>query len=190
MIGMRPMLDKIKSILSKSSGRPRVLCRFVRERQAAAAVEFALISLPFLALLFAIIETALVFFAGQTLQTAAATAGRLILTGQAQDASLSAAQFKQQVCAQVYGIFDCANSVYVDVESYSSFSSVNLNPPVSNGQLNTGSMGYNPGGPGDIVIVRLYYQFPVYVSMISLSNLNGGYNLLSGTYVYKNESYS
>ena len=187
MIGKRPMLDKVKSILSGCPGR---LSQFVRERQAAAAVEFALIVVPFLALLFAIIETALVFFAGQSLQTAAAAAGRMILTGQAQSAGWSADQFKQQVCGQIYGIFDCANSVYIDVQSYSSFASVNLNPPVSNGKLNTSSMGYNPGGPGDIVVVRLYYQFPVYVSLISLSNLNGGYNLLAGTYVYKNESYS
>jgi Flp pilus assembly protein TadG len=184
------MIKALKSIFPDRQGRVRGLGRFVRHREGTAAVEFAIVATPFLALTFAIIETAIVFFAGQTLQTAAATAGRLILTGQAQNAGWSAAQFKQQVCNQIYGIFDCANSVYVDVKAYSSFASVNLNPPVSNGQLNTSSMGYNPGGPGDIVVVRLYYQFPVSTGLISLSNLNGGYNLLAGTYVYKNESYS
>jgi len=183
------MVNALKLIFSARHGRLWFLRRFARHCEAAVAVEFALIATPFLALTFAIIETAIVFFAGQTLQTAAATAGRLILTGQAQNAGLTAAQFKQQVCNQIYGIFDCANSVYVDVQSYSSFSSANLNPPVSNGQLNTSSMGYNPGGSGDIVVLRLYYQYPVYVGLLSLSNLNGGYNLLAGTYVYKNESY-
>jgi len=184
------MFDKFKSILSMRRSRPRALRRLVRDCKAAAAVEFGLIIVPFLALLFAIFETAIVFFAGQTLQTAAATAGRLILTGQAQNAGWTADDFKQQVCGVIYGIFDCMSNVYIDVQSYPSFALANLTPPVSNGQLNTASMGYNPGGPGDIVVVRLYYQYPVYVSLISLSNLNGGYNLLAGTYVYKNESYS
>ncbi len=38
----------------------------------AAAVEFALVAVPFLALTFAMMETAFVFFAGQTLEAAAA----------------------------------------------------------------------------------------------------------------------
>jgi len=44
---------------------------FVLRQDAAAAVEFALVAAPFLALIFAIVETALVFFADQTLEVAA-----------------------------------------------------------------------------------------------------------------------
>jgi Flp pilus assembly protein TadG len=169
-----------------------LLRRFVRQRQASSTVEFALVAAPFLALTFAIMETAMVFFASQTLETAAATAGRLVMTGQAQTNGWSAAQFKQQVCNQIYGIFNCSSGVYIDVETYSSFSAVNLNAPISNGNLNTTSMGYNPGGPGDIVVLRLYYQYPVYVNLLgfNLSNLNGGLNLLAATAVFKNEPYA
>ena len=174
--------------VGRFTARP-LLSRFARHSRASSTVEFALVATPFLALIFAIIETSIVFFAGETLETAAATVGRLVLTGQAQTQGWSAAQFKQQVCDQIHGIFNCNNGVYVDVEAYSSFASANLSVPVTNGTLNTGNMGYNPGGPGDIVVVRLYYQLPVYVSMISLSNLNGGLNLLAATYVYKNEPY-
>jgi hypothetical protein len=43
-------------------------------------------------------------------------------------------------------------------------------------------------------MVRLYYQYPVYVNLLGLSgdlsNLNGGYNLLAATVVFKNEPYS
>ena len=41
------------------------LRRFRRDRRGSAAVEFALIATPFFALLFAIIETSIVFFAGR-----------------------------------------------------------------------------------------------------------------------------
>jgi hypothetical protein len=63
--------------------------------------------------------------------------------------------------------------------------------PISNGTFNSSSLGYNPGGPGDIVMVRLYYQYPVYVNLLgfNLANLNGGLNLLAATAVFKNEPY-
>jgi Flp pilus assembly protein TadG len=166
--------------------------RFARGQGGAAAVEFALVAAPFLALIFAILETALVFFASQTLESAASNAGRLIMTGQAQTAGYSQADFKTAVCNYLAGgLFNCANGVYVDVETYSTFSSINTTPPVTNGQLNTANMNYVPGGPGDIVVVRLYYQWPIYVSLLgdNLSNLNGGNRLLVATSVFRNEPY-
>ena len=167
-----------------------MLQRFVRQNRATTSVEFALLATPFLALTLGIIQTAIVFFAGQTLETAAASAGRLIMTGQAQTQGWSAAQFKQQVCNQVQGMFNCSGGLYIDVETYSSFASVNLALPVSNGTLNTANMGYNPGTPGEVVVLRLYYQYPVYFNVIGLNNLNGGLNLLAATAVFQNEPYA
>jgi Flp pilus assembly protein TadG len=166
--------------------------RFIRQEEAATAVEFGLLATPFVAGLFAILQTALVFFAGQALETAAASSARLIFTGQAQTNGWSAAQFKAQVCDQIQGIFNCASGLYVDVETYPSFSAVNTGMPVSNGAFNSSSLGYNPGGPGDIVMLRLYYQYPIYVNLLgfNLSNLNGGYNLFAATAVFKNEPYA
>jgi Flp pilus assembly protein TadG len=166
-----------------------ILRRFVRAPEGATAVEFALLALPFLALIFAILETAIIYFASQTLETAAASSARLVLTGQAQTAGWSATQFKQQVCNQVYAIFDCASGVYVDVKTASSFSSANLNTPVQSGNFDASQVGYDPGGPGDIVVLRLYYQYPVFVSLLGLSNLNGSRRLLAATAVFKNEPY-
>lgn len=168
----------------------RLACRFAREQKGAAAVEFALIALPFLALLFAILETALVFFAGQTLETAAAESSRLIMTGQAQTAGYSQADFKTQVCNRIYGLFDCAG-IYVDVKQYSDFSSVNNTAPVSNGTFDSSKMTYVPGGPGCIEAITLYYQWPIYVSLLGtgLSNLNGSKRLLAATAVFRNEPY-
>ena len=58
--------------------------------------------------MFAIMETAIVFFASQTLETAVADSARLIMTGQAQTQSFTQAQFKTAVCAKILGLFDCA----------------------------------------------------------------------------------
>jgi Flp pilus assembly protein TadG len=165
--------------------------RFLQRDDGAAAVEFALVAAPFIALLFAIMETALVFFAGQTLETATADSARLILTGQAQSQGLTQATFKQQVCAKIYGLFDCANGVYVDVKTYSTFAAADMSKPVdSNGNL-VNNFGYAPGGPCAIVVVRLIYQFPVYVSLLgfNLSDMSGGKRLLIATSVFRNEPY-
>ena len=169
----------------------RAARRFIRAHSGAAAVEFGLVAVPFLALTFAIMETALVFFSGQTLEAAAAASARLIMTGQAQSAGFSAQQFKQAVCNQIFGLFDCANGVYVDVKSYANFASINTTPPVTNGQLNTQNMSYSPGGPGSIVVVTLYYQWPIYVTLFSdnLNNLTGNNHLLAATNVFRNEPY-
>ena len=169
----------------------RVARRFGRAQEGAAAVEFALVAVPFLALTFAIMETALVFFSGQTLEAAAAASARLIMTGQAQTAGFSATAFKQAVCNQIFGLFDCANGVTVDVKSYTNFAAINTTPPITNGQLDTTNVAYSPGGPGNIVVVTLYYQWPIYVTLLGdkLDNLNGNNRLLVATNVFRNEPY-
>ncbi len=168
----------------------RLARHFARKQDGAAAVEFALVAAPFLALLFAILETAFVFFAQQTMEATAADAARLIMTGQAQTAAYTQGDFKNAVCARVYGLFDCANGMTIDVKTYASFSAYSYTPPVTNGVLNT-TTGYVPGGPGCIVVVTLYYQWPIYVSMYNtaLSNLNGNKRLLVATSVFRNEPY-
>jgi Flp pilus assembly protein TadG len=180
---------KIRRLAWRASPR-----RFMRRQDGAVAVEFALILLPFLALMFGIMETALVFFADQTLETAVTESARLIMTGQAQTSNLTAQTFKDQVCSRIYGLFNCPGGVYVNVQTYTSFGSITNTPPLdANGNLVTSGMGYQPGGPGDIVVVRLYYQWPIYVSLMSLSQLSNMSNhsrLLVATAAFVNEPYN
>src|SRR3954466_5691841 len=103
---------------------------FARGNDGAAAVEFGMVAAPFLALLFAIMETALIFFSGQALETAVADSARLIMTGQAQSQGLTQATFKNAVCARIYGLFDCQNGIYVDVQTFTSFSGITMNSPL------------------------------------------------------------
>lgn len=188
-IAVRKIAESVRHGLGRLI--PTSFKRFARGREASAAIEFGLVALPFTALIFAIIETALVFLAGQTLEAAVANSARLIMTGQAQTAGYTQANFKTQVCAQLTSLFDCANGVYVDVKTYTDFASVNTASPVTNGQLDTSKFTYQPGGPGSIVVVQLYYQWPIYVSLYSdnLSTLNGNKRLLVATAAFRNEPY-
>jgi Flp pilus assembly protein TadG len=186
------MSNRNRSKIATCVCRLLPLRRFARQQEGSAAIEFGLVAVPFIALTFAILETALVFFAGQTLETAASEAGRLIMTGQAQAAGYSQGQFKTQVCNFLAGgLFDCTNGVYVDVKTYNDFTSVNNTAPVSNGTFDTSKMNYQPSSPGCIVTVTLYYQWPIYVTLFgdNLTNLNGGSRLLAAASVFRNEPF-
>jgi Flp pilus assembly protein TadG len=164
--------------------------RFRRNRRGSAAVEFALVAPVFFALLFAIIETAIMFFASQVLETITQNSARMIFTGQAQTAAYTKDQFQAYVCTQIPALFTC-NNVYVDVQSYPGFSSVVISSQIdASGHLNTNTQ-YNPGGPGDIVVVRLFYQWPLFVTGLgyNISNLSGNQRLLAATAAFRNEPY-
>ena len=68
---------------SRRSGAGRLLFRrFRRSQDGAAAVEFAFVAVPFFALLFAIFETALMFWTNQVLEESLSQVSRSLVTGQ------------------------------------------------------------------------------------------------------------
>jgi len=175
--------------------RAAVRCRLVRFRRnqsGATVVEFALVALPFFALMFAIIETALLFFADQALDTAVSSAARLIRTGQAQEEGLTASGFKALICDQVVALFNCTAGLKVDVQKYSNFDAINLTPPVdANGNLNV-TQHYPTTHGGDIVVVRAYYEWPVMINLFGagLADMPDGTHLLTATAAFRNEPFS
>jgi len=164
---------------------------FRRNRRGSAAVEFALVAPVFFALLFAIIETGIVFFASQVLETINQNSARTILTGQAQNASYTQTQFANYVCTQVPALFTCAN-IYIDVESYKSFQNIAISSQIDGGNNFINNMQYSPGGPCDIVVVRMFYQWPLFVTGLgyNISNLTGNKRLLYATAAFRNEPYN
>ena len=170
--------------IMRAGAHRRLICSI----DGAAAVEFALIAPAFLALLLAIFEVAVVLLMQQALQTATTKSARLILTGQAQSQNTTAAQFKQQVCNNGTSLFNCSN-LYVNVQSFSSFSSVAMLNPVQNGTFNAASMSYSLGSPGSIEVVQVFYEWPVYLGPLgfNLSNMNGSIHLLVATAAFRNE---
>ena len=93
-------------------------------------------------------------------------------------------------------MFNCASNLYIDVESTStsSFSSISLaNPTNANGTLNTSGFGYSLGNPGDLVIVRLIYQWPIAGSGLVGALMNpvspNNYTLVA-TVAFRNEPYT
>jgi Flp pilus assembly protein TadG len=166
---------------------------FRRDRRGSAAVEFALVAPVFFGLLFAIIEAALVFFASQTLETATQDVARLVMTGQAQGIGYSQSQFKDQVCSRISALFDCQNGIYVDVESFPSFDKAIPPDAIDPNKQFVTTMQYKPGQACDVVLVRLFYQWPVFITRLGydydMSNLGNGKRLLTATAAFRNEPF-
>lgn len=164
--------------------------RFASDREGTAAIQFALVAPLFFALLFAIMETALVFFAGQALETGVHDAARLVMTGQAQTAKMTQAEFKQKICDRITTMFTC-NDLFVDVQKQTSFSDFTSNGKSACDTLGTG--GYAATGSGDVVMVRALYKWPLFVTGLGyyIGGSSGGVNcnkrLLVSTAVFRNE---
>jgi Flp pilus assembly protein TadG len=174
----------------------RLAARFRKNQDGAVAIEFGLVVLPFLALLFAILETALVFFAGQVLETAVGDASRLILTGQAKTQNLTAEQFKDRVCARIPALFNCKALVQVDVRAFGdSFASATVGSPIQSGRLHWGTGNGAPlySNPGDrqIVVVRAAMEYPIYIKFFgqTMANLSNGTRLIMASATFRNEPF-
>jgi Flp pilus assembly protein TadG len=170
-----------------------LLRRFARDRDGASALEFAIVAPFFFGLLFAILETALMFFASQVLETVTQNAVRMILTGQAQSASYQQADFRQYVCNQIpAAMFSCSNIV-VNVQSFPSFSSATFNNPFdANCQVLSSNIQYNPGGPGDVVLVQVSYPWQLFVTGLgyNIANCPNKQRLLKACAAFQNEPYN
>ena len=154
----------------------KLLRRFHRDRRGSAAVEFALIATPFFALLFAIIETSTVFFAGQVLETGLQDSARLLYTHQAQDAGMTAQQFKDDLCARVAVLMTCS-IIGVDVKFYTAGTAITITDPIDgSGNYDSSGFAYQtpPSGSTATVVARAFYQWPLYVTGLGYNIANIG----------------
>ncbi len=189
-------MSKLPAEQDNAKGRPRrrfgALRRFRRDSRAATAVEFGLVALPFFALLFAILETFLMFFADQVIETATTKGARLIRTGQAQTMGLDAAAFKTEICAAMNGLFNCDTNLTVDVRTYADFAAVDMGTPIDeDGNLDTDQFIFDAGEGGDIVVVRAFYEWPIHTNLLGLglANLADGNHLIAAATAFRNEPF-
>ena len=185
----RAIINGCKRALASRRRGLQLPRRFLASRDATSGVEFAIIGLPFLAIIFATLQTAILLMAQEELETAVEKTGRLVLTGQA--TNLTQTQFTNDVCADLVALFKCAN-LMVNMQTADSFSDASPAAPTltfnGNGQV-TNTWSYVPGSPGSIVVLQVMYQWPVFGALLgfNLSNLPNGNHLLIATSVFKNE---
>lgn len=189
------MATKLTSLI----GRALTRRAFLRDQKGATLVEFGLLAVPFFAIMAAILETSMVFMAGQVLDSAVHDASRFIRTGQAQSANVDIARFRSEVCERLYNLFNDCSALHVEVRKLADFTSVSITPPVDWSCEDDDCDWTRPetyptnanAGPSDVMVVQVYYKWPIILNLggLSLANLPDGRRLLGSAAVFRNEPF-
>ena len=160
--------------MDRASGR-LALRSFFSDRRANTAVEFALLAVPFLGLLFAIIETGVVLLVGSTISNVTEKVARTIQTGQVQQAGITTADAlrSQFVCpstgAGFLPSFIPCSALIVDVRTITTFADADVTSPFYNDPAN---VKFCPGNAGALVVVRVAYAMPVFLPILAYAANN------------------
>lgn len=171
--------------------RRGLLGAFRRDRKGATAIEFAIVAMPFLALVFAILEFGLAFFVNRVLDNAVIESARLLKTGQAQQQKFDKGQFKASICERLTDFLCNEDRFDVDVRVFDNFGSIAL-PDLTDEDGNlTGNFSYTSSKGGQIVVVRVIYRWPMFTSLLQTSAGDTGNmeRLLRSTAVFRNEPF-
>lgn len=177
------------------------------DHNGAAAIEFSIVGMPFLALLTGVLYLMLNFIAQQGLETASEGAARILLTGQAQsttithtngaiDLGMTAADFKTAICNGSNGVDSSGNAITFQksLPPFLTCGNLTINvaviPAYTTANMGNFASGYAPlsstGGQGNIVVLQLIYNWP---SFGGLMGSKFGGNLVA-TQVFTTEAYS
>lgn len=148
------------------------LRRLLRSRDGAAAIEFALLAIPYFLIVFAIIETFIAFTGEQLIANAVDTMARKLRTGQI-TATTSQTDFREAFCEEISILIQCDgatdNKLILDVRSFSTFADIPTTIPRDGGEkfgdLKATDI-YLPGGSGTINMVRAYYRWEIVTDLV------------------------
>jgi Flp pilus assembly protein TadG len=176
--------------------------RWHKDESGATAVEFGLVALPFLMLLFGIISVCLYFFTNFTLENAVWQTSRALRTGQVQQAkgAYSAAStpedkknaFKLAMCAIAPTFLDC-NKVVVIVQSNASFGGIVEPKCATNGvMVDQTAATFETGNASSVILVTVCYpwDFGGKLPFIKIGNLTNGAVLLQASVAFRTEPYN
>ncbi len=169
------------------------LRRYSNEEDGVAAVEFALVSFPFLFLIIGIIEMSLMFTAQSVLEYSNSAAGRLIRTGQLQDLTIEEQidMFEETVCDNASFLMDC-DQIQYQVQTVPDYASAQTIPaPEYDEDGLLVDSGFDIGGSSAIVFVRVVYRYPITLPIMQqlLSNYEDEFRMMISTSVLQTEPY-
>jgi len=170
---------------------PSPLPHLVRDKNGAAAIEFAILALPLFMLIFGILELAAMFFVDTALDAAVHKSARLIRTGQAAEKATSLAMFKAAVCEDMVYLLNCESKLLVVANVVSDISTAaGLMPADSDGNV-TITESFNIGYGSDYVLVQAFLPWSPVVPLYSLSSqtfVDGSY-VLGAAVLFRNEPF-
>jgi Flp pilus assembly protein TadG len=165
--------------------------RFRRDRSGATAIEFALVAMPLFLTIFVILECALHYFVGTSLDMAVQRTSRQIRTGQVQALALDQAAFKSAVCHEMKDLFGCREKLRLKVDVVADVGDPTQSDPTDRDGNLVVEDSFNTGRSGDVLLVQAFLPWPAFARLVSLSGertSEGDYILRSST-LFRNEPF-
>jgi Flp pilus assembly protein TadG len=144
----------------------RFLKRFRRNDDGGAAVEFALVAMPFIGLVVAVIELGIFFFASRYFEDGVFNASRQVMTQRLPAASICSA-FRTEIANNLAGWIN-PNNVVLSVSTGTNFGAGTA--------VNLSAGGCSFGTPGQVVTVTATYPYPFRGFRIALGGTLWGAN--------------
>lgn len=167
------------------SGASRPFKRFLRARSGATAIEFGILAVPFLFVMFATVETGLAFMAQLTLDGGVENVSRLVRTGQLDAEQLKPETFRKLVCEKVDVFLSC-EKLTIDLRSYASFEDVDLTQPSEDKANSTSTQ---PGSAKTIMALRVYYPWTSVTDVLKLMASESKTITLASVTAFRTEPY-
>ena len=164
--------------------------RFIDNRKGSAAIEFAILALPFLVVIFAIIELAMMYFVDSALDAALHKAVRQVRVGSAKTNAWNISNFKTAVCTDLAYSFSCADDLLVRASVITDMSSVSRVSAANKGVLSV-TEDFNIGASGDYVLVQAFLPWDPVLKLYPFAGarLNDGRYVLGAAELFKNEPF-
>jgi Flp pilus assembly protein TadG len=168
---------------------------FARDTRGVTVIEFAILAPIFFAIITAILEMSVTYFAGQVLESGMIDSSRAIRVGQAQRETWSVTTFKENLCGRLFGLFGECSDLHVDVRQINSFADATISVPLD---LNcetacqwTEPDRWTPGAPSSVMLVQVYYRYPSFLNFgaPNPAKLADGRRLLSASTIFRNEPF-
>ena len=147
---------------------------FLKDSEGAVAIEIALVSIPFLTMMFGIINTGMYFYAVNCIDRGLEDTARYIRTGEAQKGTapglsgsqMTASGFRTMVCNKATSYIDCSK-LQIRIFTAADWNGVNAFTCPTTGTLNSGAImaGDNTpisttaGTQSAVVLITTCYQW-------------------------------
>ena len=170
------VFTKLQTTKSAKPALKAAASSFIKDSSGQAGVEIAMVSVPFLTMIFGVVNAGMFFYAVNCVDRGVDDAARFIRTGEAQHgsasaggngtSSITAGQFRTLVCQRATSYVDCS-AMQIMVQSGADWSTINPLTCPTDGTAPAGNIAANDGTPisttagsqNSVVLITVCYKW-------------------------------
>ena len=167
-----------------------------KDKSGSVAVEFSIVAIPFLSIVFASLEIGWFYFVNAAIDAVTLEASREIRTGFPQESGLDSEGFYDEVCPKLSLFGECRDILTVEVTTFDDFATLaaDTSPPTCADEdpETLANIDYEPGADNEIVRLRicLIYKTLNLKLGADLSKTGDGRRKVTSSYIFRNEPFS